>query len=173
MNRKTALKIIIPICIALVIGGIWILKNSMSVDGSDYIAEHEDFELHATRVDVDELIEHNLPMIIDFGATACIPCKEMAPVLVNVNKEMQGKAIVKFVDVWENPGSSTGFPVTTIPTQVFVNADGSPYAPTEALGIEFIFYNDKTTGEHVFTTHQGGLTEEQMTLILADMGVES
>ncbi|OLN32939.1 Thioredoxin [Desulfosporosinus metallidurans] len=40
--------------------------------------------------------------MIDFGADSCVPCKEMAPVLKKLNTEMQGKAIVKFVDVWKN-----------------------------------------------------------------------
>ena len=57
-----------------------------------------------------------------------------------------------------------------IPTQVFINADGTPYVPGEDLGIEFGFYSTKDTHQHVFTVHQGGLTEEQMRTILADMG---
>lgn len=34
-----------------------------------------------------------------------------------------------------------------------------------------IQYTSRDTGEHVFTVHQGGMTEEQMRLILAEMGV--
>ena len=34
-------------------------------------------------------------------------------------------------------------------------------------------YTYKDTGEHAFTTHQGGMTEEQMRAILTDMGVAS
>ena len=36
----------------------------------------------------------------------------------------------------------------------------------------FIMYSDKTTGEHVFTVHQGKITEEEMRKIFAEMGVE-
>jgi thioredoxin 1 len=57
-----------------------------------------------------------------------------------------------------------------IPTQIFFNADGTPYVPSDDLGIEFGFYRMKDTQKHVFTVHQGGLTEEQMRNILADMG---
>jgi thioredoxin 1 len=39
------------------------------------------------------------------------------------------------------------------------------------LGIEFTMYSFKETEEHAFTVHQGGLTEDQMRLILTDMGV--
>ena len=39
------------------------------------------------------------------------------------------------------------------------------------LSIEFTMYSDRNTNEHVFTVHQGGLTEEEMWAILAEMGV--
>ena len=56
-----------------------------------------------------------------------------------------------------------------------VNADGTPFVPSDELAqqIEFILYNSRETGEHVFTVHQGGMTEEQMRLILTEMGVEA
>jgi thioredoxin 1 len=57
-----------------------------------------------------------------------------------------------------------------IPTQILINADGTPYVPGEDIDIEFIMYTTKDTQEHVFTAHQGGLSEEQMDAILADMG---
>ena len=38
--------------------------------------------------------------------------------------------------------------------------------------IEFLMYSHRETGEHVFTVHQGGLTEEQMRMIRKEMGVE-
>ena len=92
-----------------------------------------------------------------------------------MNAEMQGKAIIRFVDVWKYTDGADGFPIQVIPTQVLVNADGTPYVPSEAMessGIKFTMYSTKDTNEHVFTVHQGGLTEEQMRLILKDMGVE-
>ena len=98
----------------------------------------------------------------------------MAPVLQTMNAEMQGKAIVKFVDVWKNPDAARDFPVQVIPTQVLIAADGTPYAPSEEVSaqIQFSQYSYKDTGELVFTVHQGGLTKEQMRIILKDMGVE-
>lgn len=55
---------------------------------------------------------------------------------------------------------------------MFVNADGMPFVPSDELAgqIEFVQYTSRDTGEHVFTVHQGGMTEEQMRLILAEMG---
>lgn len=56
----------------------------------------------------------------------------MAPVLQKLNKEMQGKAIVKFVDVWKNENAAADFPVDLIPTQFYFDKDGNPFVPRDA-----------------------------------------
>ncbi len=148
-----------------VIGGIWLLQ------GDDTTVQAGDIPLLVSAVDLAALQAYAQPIIIDFGADECIPCKEMAPVLQTLNAEMQGKAVVQFVDVWKTPEAAQGYPVTVIPTQIFYNADGTPYMPSSDLGIEFLMYTEGEGGPHVFTAHQGGLTEAQMRLILQDMGV--
>lgn len=167
-NKGLAIKIIIPALIVCVIAAIFLFKNM----GGEQENPALDIPLTLTEVNMEEVTAHGLPVIIDFGADSCIPCKEMAPVLVKLNEEMQGNAVIHFVDVWKNPEAAQGFPVQVIPTQVFVTADGKPYVPSEELGIAgFTMYSTKDTNEHVFTVHEGGLTEEQMRLILGDMGV--
>lgn len=71
-------------------------------------------------------------------------------------------------------GAANNVPVQVIPTQVLFNADGTPFVPSEELQqeIEFVMYSDRKSGEHVFTVHQGGLTEEQFRKILKEMRVE-
>lgn len=172
MDKKKLIKIIIPIFIVIVIAGIWIFKNinSGSAD-SVSSSNNEDFVLETEAVDLDALTAYGLPIIIDFGSDSCIPCKEMAPVLKTMNAEMQGKAIIKFVDVWKHTEAADGFPIQVIPTQIFINTDGTPYVPSGDIDVEFTMYSSKDTGEHAFTVHQGGLTEDQMRAILADMGV--
>lgn len=97
----------------------------------------------------------------------------MAPILEKLNEEMNGKAFIKFVDVWKYPDAGQNVPVQVIPTQVLFHADGTPFLPSDELAkkISFDMYSSRETGEHVFTVHQGGLTEEEMRLILAEMGV--
>ena len=170
MNKKKLVKIIVPVCIVLIIAGIWIFKNTNS-DALPTV-DNNDFTLEATNIDFEVLTSYELPIIIDFGADSCIPCKEMAPVLKTLNAEMQGTAIIKFVDVWKNGDAANNFPIQVIPTQIFINADGTPYVPSDDIKIEFTMYSTKDTNEHVFTVHQGGLTEDQMRRILTDMGVD-
>ncbi|MDD4347262.1 MAG: thioredoxin family protein [Desulfitobacteriaceae bacterium] len=169
MDKKKLVKIIVPVCIVLIIAGIWIFKNTNS--DAPPITGNKDFTLEATNIDLEVLTSYELPIIIDFGADSCIPCKEMAPVLKTLNVEMQGAAIIKFVDVWKNEDAANDFPIQVIPTQIFINADGTPYVPSDDIKIEFTMYSTKDTNEHVFTVHQGGLTEDQMRRILTDMGV--
>ena len=170
MDKKKLTKILVPALIVIVIAGIWIFKHSGS-GNSISPNNNQDFVLETEAVDLDTLTAYGLPMIIDFGSDSCIPCQQMAPVLKTMNEEMQGKAIIKFVDVWKNTVAANGFPIQVIPTQVLINADGTPYVPSDEIEIEFTMYSTKDTNEHVFTVHEGGLTEDQMRAILADMGV--
>lgn len=66
----------------------------------------------------------NLPRILDLGADKCIPCKEMAPILAELKKEYDGRAIVDFIDVWKNPGAAEPYGVRIIPTQIFFDRSG-------------------------------------------------
>lgn len=174
MNQKKLLsKILVPVLIVIALIAIWIFKThpiSTSID--EDTGKTEDFVLAASSVNLDELKEYKLPIIIDFGSDSCIPCQQMAPVLETMNEKMQGKAIIKFVDVWKYQDAAKDFPIQVIPTQVIFDSEGKPYTPSDNIGIDFTMYSSKDTNEHAFTVHQGGLTEEQMGAILKDMGVE-
>ncbi|OHD21904.1 MAG: thiol reductase thioredoxin [Spirochaetes bacterium GWB1_59_5] len=122
-------------------------------------------------LDFKTLLSSGLPVIIDFGADSCIPCKEMAPVLVDLNASLKGKAIIHFIDVWKYHDLAEGIPIQVIPTQIFFDAKGKPFTPLEKAPVPFNMYSAKDTGEHVFTTHEGGLDKAQLLAILKDMGM--
>jgi thioredoxin 1 len=65
-----------------------------------------------------------LPRMVDLGADKCIPCKEMAPILVELRKEYAGRATIEFIDVWKNPRVAEPYGVRIIPTQIFFGRDG-------------------------------------------------
>jgi len=179
MKKEKIAKILVPCLILLIIGGIYFFKNPsvQNQEPEDAVTpEDAAFALNETEpIDFNALAEYGLPVIVDYGSDSCLPCQQMAPVLETMNQEMSGKAFIKFVDVWKNAGAASNVPVQVIPTQVLVNADGTPFVPSEELAqtMEFILYSSRETGDHVFTVHQGGMTEEQMRLILTEMGVES
>ena len=62
--------------------------------------------------------------MIDLGATECIPCKMMAPILEELKKEYAGKADIIFIDVWKNPDQARKYGIRAIPTQIFYDAEG-------------------------------------------------
>ncbi len=179
VSKGLAVKIIIPIFIIAVIGGIWFLKNEKKQESPDISmsetdeAANPDFDLHVTEaLDLEQLKSYSLPIMIDFGADSCIPCKEMAPVLAKLNKELRGKAIIKFVDVWKYQELAQDYPIKVIPTQVFFDKDGNPFNPSDLQGMQMNTYALKDTNEHVFTTHEGGMTEEMILTALKEMGME-
>lgn len=180
MFKKQALKIIIPILIIIAIGAIWLIKNSeqqLTLDNTAVpdrsMSEAADFSLHVTgELDLERLKSYGLPIMIDFGADSCIPCKEMAPVLAKLNEKLQGKAIIKFVDVWKYQKLAEGYPISVIPTQVFFDKNGKPYIPSDPQASQMKVYSLKDTNEHVFTTHEGGMTEEMIRAALKEMGLK-
>ncbi|OQB48085.1 MAG: Thioredoxin-like protein [Firmicutes bacterium ADurb.Bin153] len=169
MKRKNLARTLAVIALALAIAGIWLIKNRGDGERDDPAAVGDDaFLLEAAEIDLEALISYGIPIVIDFGSDACIPCVQMAPVLEAVNKEMYGKAFVKFVDVRKYGGIAADFRIQVIPTQVFINADGTPYLPGTDIGVEF---TKRRIDKRTLSVHQGGLTEEQLRMILADMGV--
>lgn len=67
------------------------------------------------------VLKSDLPVIVDFWAPWCGPCKMIAPVLEKVAKENAGKLIVAKVNTDENPQWPGKFNVRGIPTLLFIS----------------------------------------------------
>ncbi len=63
-------------------------------------------------------IAGELPVLVDFWATWCGPCRMIAPAIEEVAAQFEGRAIVGKVDVDEEPGLAQRFGVMSIPTLV-------------------------------------------------------
>jgi thioredoxin 1 len=66
-----------------------------------------------------EVLESELPVVVDFWATWCGPCKMVAPVIDELAKEYDKKVKIGKVDVDENPNIAGRFGVMSIPTIMF------------------------------------------------------
>jgi len=87
--------------------------------------------------------------LVDLGATSCIPCKMMAPILERVEKKYAGKAAIVFLDVGEHPKAARDFHIRAIPTQIFFDRNGEEVA-----------------------RHEGFMGEEEIVAMLAKLGVK-
>lgn len=65
-----------------------------------------------------------VPRLVDLGATKCIPCRMMAPILEELKTTYAGKLDVVFIDVWEKPDEKAVYGINLIPTQIFYDAAG-------------------------------------------------
>ena len=177
MKTTRLVRILVPAIIVLAVAGIWFVKNATGPSEPDLAVAggNPDFALNITgELDLEQLKSYGLPILIEFGADECAPCKEMAPIIEALNTELQGRAIVRFADVWKEPGLAKDLPITVIPTQLFIDSSGKPFMPGDAqqLGLDFNIFEDGTTREHAFTTHEGAISREKLVAVLEEMGMK-
>lgn len=97
---------------------------------------------------VDQARRSGKPTLVEFGATGCIPCDMMQPILEKLRKTYPGRLNVVFSHVGENPIFGARFGIRSIPVQVFFDRQG----------------------KEVFR-HVGFFPEEKIVKQLADMGI--
>lgn len=68
------------------------------------------------------------PKLLDLGATTCIPCKAMVPVLDGLRTDFAGQLDVEFIDITRNHEAGEAWRVEIMPTQVYLSADGHELA---------------------------------------------
>ena len=76
-------------------------------------------EVQITSENFESLKAGNLPLVVDFWATWCGPCRMLAPVIEELAKEYEGKIVVGKCDVEENDDIAMEFGIRNIPTILF------------------------------------------------------
>ena len=75
-------------------------------------------ELNETNFD-REVLQSSLPVVVDFWAEWCGPCKMLAPALDEIARELRGQAVVAKVNVDEQPALAARFNIQSIPTLLY------------------------------------------------------
>jgi thioredoxin 1 len=65
-----------------------------------------------------------LPRLVDLGATTCIPCKEMEPILESLRTAYASKLTVDFINVRTEQEKAKPYNINLIPTQIWFDASG-------------------------------------------------
>lgn len=63
-----------------------------------------------------DIINSETPVLVDFHAVWCAPCKAMSPIIDQIGKEVQGKARVLKIDVDKNQHLARQFQIQGVPT---------------------------------------------------------
>jgi thioredoxin 1 len=69
----------------------------------------------------ENVIKNNKPIIIDFWAEWCAPCKQIGPILEEISDEYNDKIIIGKMDVDENPETPGKYQIRGIPTMLLFN----------------------------------------------------
>jgi thioredoxin 1 len=67
----------------------------------------------------DQVIKSDKPVMVDFWAEWCGPCRMVAPIMEEISREYEGKAVVVKCDVDSSPGVAAKYSIRNIPTVLF------------------------------------------------------
>jgi thioredoxin 1 len=110
-------------------------NNATSVSGSVIVLTNAEFKQKVFNYTVNKewKFEGKLPVIIDFYASWCGPCRQLSPRVEEIAKEYAGKIIVYKVDTDAEQELSQNMGIQSLPTLLFIPMKGKPQATMGAV----------------------------------------
>ena len=112
-NRVVSRPVLAGVCLLVALGGASADDEVAGAGGGAPYVNDQNFR--------QEVFESALPVLVDFTATWCAPCKEVDPIVDELASEMAGKAKVVKLDIDESPEIYKQLRVNGVPTVIFFN----------------------------------------------------
>jgi thioredoxin 1 len=77
-----------------------------------------------TEEDLKQALTSGKPVLVDFGANSCVPCRQMRPILKEIGTEYSGKAKIVVIDVYKYQKLAQEYKILMLPTLVFFDPKG-------------------------------------------------
>ncbi|MGE5253845.1 MAG: thioredoxin domain-containing protein [Planctomycetaceae bacterium] len=77
-----------------------------------------------TKEELQQAMKNGKPLLVDFGSNSCLPCRQLRPILKEIEKEYVGKASILVIDVYQYQDLAREHRVQLIPTLIFFNKEG-------------------------------------------------
>ncbi len=75
--------------------------------------------IQATEKNFDELLASGKPLVVDFGAEWCAPCRALAPMVAELAETYKEQAVIATCDVKENNDVAVRYSIRSVPTVIF------------------------------------------------------
>lgn len=105
-------------------------------------------ESRLAKIPLEQVLANGKPTLAEFGWRECIPCKDMRPILEDLDKEYKGNLNVVIVEIPLHEDLADKYDIRVMPVQIFFDSNGKEVA-----------------------RHMGFLSKEQIIAQLAKMGI--